>query len=78
MSEVKIKVPSIATIGVTGPTQCGKSIVMHRLKEILEKEMGATVVINSELQQDFSSNDYKALDNWQRQMIKDTVWVLAE
>ena len=33
-----IKVPEVASITITGPTQCGKSIIMDRIKKMLEKE----------------------------------------
>jgi len=39
----------VATITVTGPVQCGKSIVMLRLARILEEEFGAKVVLDDGL-----------------------------
>jgi len=41
---VTIKVPEVACITVTGPTQCGRSIVIDRIKKMLEAEFGADVV----------------------------------
>jgi len=39
----------VATITVTGPVQCGKSIVILRLARILEEEFGAKVVLDDGL-----------------------------
>lgn len=76
--EITIKTPDVAAIGITGPVQCGKSIVMHRLKKILQEEFGATVIVSEALQQDFNMSNYSNLDDWQKRMVGKTVWVLAE
>lgn len=76
--KVKVNVPNIATIAVAGPTQCGKSIVMNRVKEVLEKEFGASVVLNDNLQAEANISIDKPLEDWEKKMVKDTVWVLAE
>ncbi len=76
--KVEIKTPKVAAIGVTGPVQCGKSIVMARLKEVLETEFGATVVVNEELKREFNQSSYDNLEDWQKHMVGRTVWVLAE
>mgnify|MGYP000259416924 CR=1 FL=1 len=36
MAELKIKVPNVAHIVITGPAQCGKSIVMDRIEKALK------------------------------------------
>lgn len=75
--KMEIKVPSVATIGVSGPVQCGKSTVMLRLAQVLQDEFGATVVLNDELAKE--KNQTRAdLQKWERDMVKRTVWVLAE
>ena len=35
MKEIKIKVPDVAHIVISGPTQCGKSIVMDTIEKAL-------------------------------------------
>lgn len=75
--KIELKVPSIATIGVSGPVQCGKSIVLSRLANLLQEEFGATVVMNEELKHDYRPPDSE-IAGWERDLVKRTVWVLAE
>jgi len=77
MSELKIKVPNVANIIVTGPTQCGKSIVMDRIEKALRSEFGANV-ISEDLRIERNGNDYDELEDWQKEMVKKTTWVLSE
>lgn len=75
---IEIKVPAVATIGVAGPTQCGKSIIMDRLRRVLEQEFGATVVLNRSLQEELNGSSYDDLADWEKRMVAETIWVLAE
>lgn len=77
MSELKIKVPNVAHIVITGPVQCGKSIVMDRIEKALKNEFGANVV-SEDLRIERNGNDYEKLDDWQKEMVKKTTWVLSE
>jgi len=77
MAELKIKVPNVAHIVVTGPTQCGKSIVMDRIEKALKAEFGANVV-SEDLRIERNGNDYEKLDDWQKKMVSQTTWVLSE
>jgi len=38
MKEIKIKVPDVAHIVISGPTQCGKSIVMDTITQYFESQ----------------------------------------
>ena len=77
MAELKIKVPDVAHIVITGPTSCGKSIVMDRIEKALKAEFGANVV-SEDLRIERNGNDYGDLDQWQKDMVKKTTWVLSE
>ena len=77
MAEIKIKVPNVAHIVVTGPTQCGKSIVMDRIEKAVRAEFGANVV-SEDLRIERNVNDYDNLDDWQSKMVTQTTWVLSE
>ena len=77
MAELKIKIPNVAHIVVTGPTQCGKSIVMDRIEKVLRAEFGANVVCE-DLLSERSVNDYDQLDDWEKKMVAQTTWVMSE
>lgn len=77
MAELKIKVPNVAHIVITGPTSCGKSIVMDRIEKALKAEFGANVV-SEDLRIERNGNDYDDLAQWQTDMVKNTTWVLIE
>lgn len=77
MTELKIKVPNVAHVVITGPTQCGKSIVMDRIDKALRAEFGANVV-SEDLRIERNGSDYDELDQWQKDMVKKTTWVLSE
>ena len=49
MKEIKIKVPDVAHIVISGPTQCGKSIVMDTIEKALKAKFGANVVSEDKL-----------------------------
>jgi len=77
MPELKIKVPNVAHIVVTGPTQCGKSIVMDRIEKAIKSEFGANVV-SEDLRIERNGNDYDQLADWQKKMVAETTWVMSE
>lgn len=77
MAELKIKVPNVAHIVITGPASCGKSIVMDRIEKALKAEFGANVV-SEDLRIERNGNDYDDLAQWQTDMVKNTTWVLSE
>ena len=72
-----IKVPEVASITITGPTQCGKSIIMDRIKKMLEKEFGATV-ISKDLENEKIISDYQNLAKWETDMVAETIWHISE
>jgi len=43
MKEIKIKVPDVAHIVISGPTQCGKSIVMDTIEKALGQRFPVTL-----------------------------------
>lgn len=77
MAKVEINIPNVAHIVVTGPTQCGKSIVMDKIEKLLRNEFGANVV-SEDLRIERNGNDYDHLDEWQKDMVGKTTWVLIE
>lgn len=77
MADIKIKIPNVAHIVVTGPNQCGKSIVMDRIEKALKSEFGANV-ISEDLRIERNGNDYDQLDDWQKKIVARTTWVLSE
>jgi len=77
MKEIKIKVPDVAHIVISGPTQCGKSIVMNTIEKALKAEFGANVV-SEDLRIERNSNDYESMEDWQKNMVAKTTWVLSE
>lgn len=77
MKKLTVKVNDVAYIVITGPTQCGKSIVMDRIAKVLRKEFGSTVA-SEDLRVERNLTDYDNLDSWQKQIVNETVWVLKE
>ena len=74
-----IDVPKVACITVTGPTQCGKSIVIDRIKKTLEEEFGATVISRDWERERREGGEYdQELADWENQMVQDTIWVISE
>ena len=72
-----IDVPQIACITVTGPTQFGKSIVIDRIKKMLEQEFGATVV-SKDWKQEHTLANYESLKDWEIKMVAGTIWNISE
>tara|TARA_R110000751_G_scaffold246682_2_gene346567 strand:- start:43 stop:279 length:237 start_codon:yes stop_codon:yes gene_type:complete len=77
MAELKINIPDVAHIVVTGPTQCGKSIVMDRIEKMLKADFGATV-ISRDLAKERKLGNMDELADWEVKMVKDTTWILYE
>jgi elongation factor P hydroxylase len=67
-----------AAIIVVGPVQCGKSRVMLRLKQVLEEEFGAAVVLDDELKCAEQTGDANPPQDWEKKMVGETVWHLTE
>lgn len=74
---VTIKVPEVACITVTGPTQCGKSIVIDRIKKMLEAEFGAAV-ISKDWEEERRLSNMDDLADWEIKMVGDTIWCIQE
>lgn len=74
--KLEINVPNIAHVVVTGPTQCGKSIVLERIAQVLRDEFGAGMV-NLEAQKN-APPELDKLKSWERDMVRKTTWVLSE
>jgi hypothetical protein len=72
-----IDVPQVACITVTGPTQCGKSIVIDRIKKMLEQEFGATVV-SKDWKEERTLANYESLKDWEMKMVAGTIWNISE
>lgn len=72
-----IDVPQVACITVTGPTQCGKSIVIDRIKKMLEQEFGATVV-SKDWNVERTLANYESLEDWEVNMVGKTIWNISE
>jgi len=77
MAELKINIPDVAHIVVTGPTQCGKSIVMDRIEKMLKADFGATV-ISRDLAKERELGNMDELADWEVKMVKDATWILYE
>lgn len=76
MAKIKTTIPNIAHIVITGPTQCGKSIVLERISQILRDEFGAWI-INLEGQKN-APPDLDKLQPWELDTVRKTTWVLSE
>ena len=74
---VVISVPEVASITVTGPVQCGKSIVIDRIKKMIEAEFGATVV-SKDWEREGRGSNYERLDSWEMKMVARTIWHISE
>lgn len=69
---ITVNIPDVAQVIVTGPTQCGKSIIAERIRQVLSDEFGATAVV---AQPDPASG---GCAEWERKIIRDTLWVVSE
>lgn len=76
MANIKITIPNIAHVVVIGPTQCGKSIILERISQVLRDEFGAGVV-NLEAQKN-APPELEKLQQWERDMVRKTTWILSE
>lgn len=74
--KLEINVPNIAHVVITGPVQCGKSIVLERIAQVLRDEFGAGLV-NLEAQKN-APPELDKLKSWERDMVRKTTWVLSE
>ena len=72
-----IDVPQIACITVTGPTKCGKSIVIARIKKMLEQDFGATVV-SKDWTEERKLSGQESLEDWERKIVAGTIWSVSE
>ena len=77
MKEIKIKVPDVAHIVSSGPTQCGNSIVMDTIEKALKAKFGANVV-SEDMRIERNASDYESLQDWQKKMVAKTTWVMSE
>ena len=69
--------PKLGSISLKAPTSTGKSIILYKIAEILKNEFGA-IVVRPSLDQEMRGNDYTELSDWQKEMIKNTIWYLEE
>jgi len=76
--KLAISIPELACVTVTGPVQCGKSAVLHRIKQVLEEEFGARIQASGDLQEAWRMEDYSKPAGWELQMVKETIWYLQE
>lgn len=75
---IQVNVPSVATVVVRGDVGCGKSAVMGRLMRVLQEEFGATVVLSEALRNEQRGGNLDRPQDWERDVVKNTVWVLHE
>jgi hypothetical protein len=68
----EFNVPDVAHVIVVGPTQCGKSLLLARIREVL-REFGAVVAPN-----DTEVVATQTAPQWERRLVRDTTWVLRE
>jgi ABC-type polar amino acid transport system ATPase subunit len=77
MRKIEITVPDVAHVVVSGPTQCGKSIVLARIERMLHEEFGAHT-ISHDLDAERRAGDLDDPKDWEKRMVKQTTWVLTE
>ena len=77
MPKIKIEVPNVAHVVVTGPTQCGKSLVLARIERVLREELGAQTV-SRDLDQERNLGNPDTPADWELKMAAKTTWVLSE
>ena len=61
-------------ITISGPTACGKSLILARIEQVLRDEFGATT-ISTDLDQERAMIDLSKAD---RQLPSTVVWILRE
>jgi len=77
MAKIEIEVPNVAHVIVSGPTQCGKSLVLARIERVLREEFGArTVSRDLEQERNLGTPDNPA--DWELKLAAKTTWVLSE
>lgn len=77
MPKIEIEVPNIGHVVVSGPVQCGKSLVLARIERVLREEFGAnTVSLDLEMERKLATPDASA--DWEVKMAGKTTWVLTE
>lgn len=67
----------VATVVVTGPTQCGKSVVLARIDRVLREEFGAQTV-SKDLEQERNIGNPDNPADFELQLVSKTTWVLSE
>jgi len=75
--KISIKSHELGTVTISAPTSSGKSILLYKISEMLKKEFDANVV-SPDLELELKGNDYTNISDWQKDMIKGTVWYLQE
>lgn len=77
MAKIEIEVPNVAHVIVSGPTQCGKSLVLARIERVLREEFGAQTV-SRDLEQERSLGNPDNPAGWEQKLAAKTTWVLSE
>lgn len=77
MAKIEIEVPNVAHVVVTGPPQCGKSLVLARIERVLREEFGAQTV-SRDLEQERNLGNPDTPADWELKMAAKTTWVLSE
>lgn len=66
-------------ITIDGPVQVGKSIILARIKQMLEHEFGvSTVMVDREVSELSQQALPQSLADWELNMIKKNSWLLTE
>ena len=77
MAKIEISIPDVAQIVITGPVQCGKSVVLARIEKMLREEFRAnTVSADLSAERRVGSPDNPA--DWESKMVGKTAWILSE
>lgn len=77
MAKIEIEVPNVAHVIVSGPTQCGKSLVLACIERILREEFGAQTV-SRVLEQERNIGTPCKPAGWELKSVEKTTWVLSE
>lgn len=65
------------TIRISGPTQCGKTLVAAVVERVLRQAFGATVIAEDlEAARRLGNPDFPK--EWERQMVAETLWRIEE
>ena len=77
MPKINVDIPNVASIVITGPCGCGKSVIMDRIEKMIKQEFGA-LVVSKDLEIERNGNDLTNLESWEKERIGKTIWTISE